>query len=302
MMTHRERVSKTLRGEPVDRLARGEFFLADEFVRAFLSLADDAPVAHAQRAAVIEQLDLDIATVALSEGWGALTQPNEDQAIESLARWHAESDRFVLAVMDGPFSAAVKAAGFEALMRYAHSLPDVARDYFQRGADEARVVGQAVRDAGADGVVLGEDLAYNRATFFSPKQLRQVYFPALTQLVRALHSLGLVVFFHSDGNLNAILTDLAACELDGLQGLEPAAGMTMRRTREIVGDQRVLWGNLSFDFLSQARTDAEIEMALNAIVEPGGKIILGSCGGLVAGMNIETVRRVYGYETSGRTQ
>ena len=301
MMTHRERVIKTLRGESVDRLARGEFFLADEFVRAFLSLADSAPVAHAQRAAVIEQLDLDIATVALSEGWGALTQPDEDQAIESLVRWRTESERFVFAVMDGPFSAAVKAAGFEALMRYAHSLPDVAYDYFQRGADEARIVGQAVRDAGADGVVLGEDLAYNRATFFSPQQLRHVYFPALTQLVRALHALGLVVFFHSDGNLNAILADLAACELDGLQGLEPAAGMTIPNTRAVIGDQLTLWGNLSFDFLSAVRDDTEIEMALNAIVEPGGKIILGSCGGLVAGMNIETVRRVYGHATSSRT-
>lgn len=292
-MTHRERIVRTLRGEPVDRIARGEFFLADEFVRAFLQLPDDIPVSHDQRASVIEQLDLDIAAVALSEGWGALTQPNEDQAIESLVRWRTESDRFVLAVTDGPFSAAVKAAGFEALMRYAHSLPDVARNYFQRGAEEARIIAQAVRDAGADGVVLGEDLAYNRATFFSPKQLRETYFPTLAQLVRALHQLGLVVFFHSDGNLNSILTDLAACELDGLQGLEPDAGMTIRGVRAIVGDQLVLWGNLSFDFLSQARTDAEIEMALNAIVEPGGKVIIGSCGGLVDGMNVETVRRVY---------
>ncbi len=300
MMSHRDRVIHTLRGEPVDRIARGEFFLADEFVRAFLSLADDTPIGHDQRAVIIEQLDLDIAAVALSEGWGALTQPDEDQAIESLARWRAESDRFVLAVMDGPFSAAVKAAGFEALMRYAHSFPNIAQDYFERGAEEARVIAQAVRDAGAEGVVLGEDLAYNRATFFSPTQLRETYFPALTQLVRALHSLGLVVLFHSDGNLNSILTDLTACKLDGLQGLEPTAGMTIHRTREIVGGQLVLWGNLSFDFLSQARTDAEIEMAINAIIEPGGQVILGSCGGLVSGMKIETVRRVYQYDTSGR--
>lgn len=292
-MTHRERIVRTLRGDPVDRIARGEFFLADEFVRAFLHLPDDTPISHDQRASVFEQLDLDIAVVALSEGWGALKQPDEDQAIESLARWRAESDHFIFVVMDGPFSASIKVAGFEAMMRYAHSVPDVARDYFQRGAEEARVIAQAVRDAGADGVVLGEDLAYNRATFFSPKQLRETYFPALAQLVRALHSFGLVVFFHSDGNLNSILTDLAACELDGLQGLEPDAGMTMRSTRAIVGDQLTLWGNLSFDFLSQARTDAEIEMAIHAIVEPGGRIIIGSCGGLVDGMNIETVRRVY---------
>lgn len=302
MMTHRERVIATLKGKPTDRIARGEFFIADEFVRAFLSLDADAHVTYADRALVIDQLDLDIAAVALSEGWGTPKQPDEDQAIESLARWRAESDRFVFAVMDGPFSAAIRTVGFDALMRYAHSIPTVASECFQRGADDARVIGQAVRDAGAEGVILGEDLAYNRATFFSPKQLRACYFPALAQLVRALHELGLVVFFHSDGNLNAILVDLVACELDGLQGIEPDAGMTMRSTRAIVGDQLTLWGNLSFDFLSQARTDAEIEMAIHAIAEGNGKVILSSCGGLVGGMDCNTVRRVYQRGASSQTR
>lgn len=293
MTTHRERIIKTLKGDKLDRVARGEFFIADEFVREFLLLADDEKISHDHRASIVEQLDLDIAAVSFSEGWGAVQQPDDDHALESLARWRAESDRFIFAVIDGPFSAAVKAAGFDALMKYVHSVPEVARDYFRRGADETRIVAQAVRDAGADGVVLGEDLAYNRSTFFSPKQLRELYFPALRDAARHLHALGLVAFFHSDGNLNSILADLAACELDGLQGLEPSAEMLMRRVREKIGRAMTLWGNLSFDFLSAARTDAEIEAAIKSIVDGNGKVILSSCGGLVGGMNIETVRRVH---------
>jgi uroporphyrinogen decarboxylase len=292
-MQHRERIFKTLNGEPIDRIARGEFFIADEFVRAFLSLDNDTPILYEHRAQIIEQLDLDIAPVALSWGWGSPQQPNEDDALESIVRWRGESERFVFAVIDGPFSTAVKAAGFDALMRYIHDIPHVAKEYYQRGVDEARIVAQAVRDAGADGVVLGEDLAYNRSTFFSPAQLRECYFPALAQAAQALRELGLAVFFHSDGNLNAILSDLAACKLDGIQGLEPPAQMSLRRTREKIGDTLTLWGNLSFEFLSVARTDAEIDAAIDEIVRDTGKVILGSCGGLVAGMNIETVTRVY---------
>ena len=279
----------------MDRIARGEFFLADEFVRAFLSLDTDIEILHDHRAAVIEQLDLDIAPVAFSEGWGAVQQPNEDQALESLMRWQNESDRFVFAVIDGPFSAAVKAVGFDAMMKYIHSIPHVATDYYRQGAEAARVIAQAVRDAGANGVVLGEDLAYNRSTFFSPKQMRACYFPALAEAVRQIHALGLVVFFHSDGNLNSILADLVACELDGIQGLEPAAGMSIASTRERIGDQLTLWGNLSYDFLSDVRSDEEIATAISDLAGSGGKLILSSCGGLVAGMNIETVRRVYRY-------
>ena len=50
-------------------------------------------------------------------------------------RWR-ERDRFVFALIDGPFSAAVKATGFDALMRYTHSLPRVARRAFQHGAND----------------------------------------------------------------------------------------------------------------------------------------------------------------------
>ena len=117
MTTHRERIFKTLQGELIDRTAHGEFFIADEFVRKFLLLADDAHISHDHRAAIVEQLDLDIAAVSFSEGWGALQQPDDDRALESLARWRAESDRFIFAVVDGPFSVAIKAAGFDALMK-----------------------------------------------------------------------------------------------------------------------------------------------------------------------------------------
>jgi len=292
-MNHRERVIKTLNGEPIDRMARGEFFIAEEFVRAFLSLPNDALITHDERAAVVDQLDGDIAAVAFSEGWGALQQPDEDQALESLVRWHAESDRFVVAVIDGPFSAGTRAVGFDAMMKYIHSIPHVAVDYYRQGGEDAVALAQAVRDAGADGVVLGEDLAYNRSTFFSPQQLRDCYFPVLASTVRQIHAFGLAVFFHSDGNLNEILVDLAACGIDGIQGLEPAAGMSIQLARAQVGDALTLWGNLSFDFLSDVRSDEEITTALSEITRSGGEIILSSCGGLVDGMNVETVRRVY---------
>jgi uroporphyrinogen decarboxylase len=278
-----------------DRVPRGELFIADGFIREFLALDGDVGFRHHQ--AVVEQLDLDVASVALSAGWGTLEQPNEDRALEALTRWRAESDRFACALIDGPFSAAVKERGFEMLMRYVHSAPRFAWEDFQRGAAETRVVAQAARDAGADGVILGEDLAYNRATFFSPKQLRELYIPELKQAVRDLHALGLTVFFHSDGNLNAILDDLAMCELDGIQGLEPAAGMQIGAVRACLGNALALWGNLGFEFLSAPRTDEEIATALQGLeVENGGRnrLIVGSCGGLVPGLNLETVRHIYG--------
>jgi uroporphyrinogen decarboxylase len=294
-MIHRERVLRTLRGEPTDRIPRGEFFASDEFVRAFLNVPGlELKAPHYQ--AVVEQLDLDIASVPFSAGWGTLKQPDEDLALETLVRWRGESARFVFALIDGPFSAAVKARGFDMLMRYVHTAPQFALADFHRGGAETRVIAQAVRDAGADGVILGEDMAYNKSTFFSPAQLHELYFPTLQDVVRDLHTLGLVVFFHSDGNLNLILDDLAACALNGIQGLEPEAGMQIAATRRRIGPALTLWGNLSFEFLSAARTDAEIAAALQDIETANGErshLIIGSCAGLVHGLDLPTVRRVY---------
>jgi uroporphyrinogen decarboxylase len=307
---HRERVQQALCGQRSDRPACGEFFVADEFVRAFVTPAIAGPVEFQHQRTVVQELDLDIATVPFSSGWGTPEQPDEDQALARVDQWHADGSRYLLALIDGPFSIAAKARGFNMLVHYVHGAPHLVSDLMQRGADECRVVAQAVRDAGADGVILGEDIAYGRSTYFSPQHLRARYFPALARAAREIRALGLAVFFHSDGNLDAILEDLAVCDLNGLQGLEPEAGMTVPAARERVGPALALWGNLGFEFMSRPRTDAEIVQALSALRarpaprgapgEPANSIpdldaahIIGSCAGLVQGMDPDTVRRVY---------
>jgi uroporphyrinogen decarboxylase len=312
---HRERVLKAFHGGVADRVPRGEFLIADEFARAFLDLgvsaAGDASETGAASAAgdpsrtvefhhyhsIVESLDLDIASVPLSAGWGALEPLDQDRALDLILQWVAESAHFVFALIDGPFSAAVRARGLSALLHYVGGAPHVARDLFRRGADETRVAARAVRDAGVDGVILGEDMAYGRSTYLSPADLRDLYWAELAAVARELRALGLVVLFHSDGNLNAVLPDLARCGLDGIQGLEPEAGMEINVVRSQVGPDMTLWGNLGFEFLSAPRTDEEIKAALRPLplppASPPGKFILGSSTGLVQGLNVETVRRVY---------
>ncbi len=299
---YRERVFKTLNGETPDRTPCGEFFIADEFVRALIAESGAAtlpptPLAFRHYQSVVEQLGLDIAAVSLSAGWGALEQPDQDRALDLLVRWREQGDHFIVALIDGPFSAAVQARGLAELMHYVRGAPHVARELVRRGVEETRVVAQAVRDAGADGVVLGEDIAYGRSTYLAPGDLRELYFPELRAVVEGIHALGLAAFFHSDGNLHAVLPDLAGCGLDGIQGLEPEAGMDLASARASVGPQVTLWGNLGYDLLRAPRTDREIAAALGRA--EASRYILGSSPGLVQGMHVATVRRVYAQATRG---
>lgn len=297
-LTHRERVFRAMSGQTVDRVACGEFFVSDEFVRAFLSLPPGEPVRFPHHHQLVQELDLDIASIILSGGWGAPEQPDQDRALEALGRWAAEGDHYLVALIDGPFSAAALARGFNMLLHYVRGAPHLARELFRQGAEATRVIAQAVRDAGADGVILGEDIAYGRSTYISPDDLRSLYFPELANAVRQVRTLGLSVWFHSDGNLNSVWQDLAECQLDGIQGMEPEAGMQIETTRQAVGADLTLWGNLAFDFLSQPHTMQEIEDQVHALCQracpsPAARFVFGSCAGLVRGMDPQTVRRVY---------
>jgi hypothetical protein len=76
-----------------------------------------------------------------------------------------------------------------------------------------------------------DDIAYKTSLLISPAWLRAHWVPRLKQLNDAWHNHGTRCLFHSDGNLWAILDDLVAAGIDGLNPLEVLAGMTVREVR-----------------------------------------------------------------------
>ena len=65
-----------------------------------------------------------------------------------------------------------------------------------------------------------------------PLWLRREWFPRLKRLNDAWHSRDVYCLFHSDGHLWAVLDDLIAAGIDGLNPLEVQAGMTVREVRQ----------------------------------------------------------------------
>jgi hypothetical protein len=77
-----------------------------------------------------------------------------------------------------------------------------------------------------------DDIAYKTGPLFSPSWLRRAWLPGLKRLVGAWHDRDVVCLFHSDGNLWAVLDDLVAAGIDGLNPLEVLAGMTVKEVRQ----------------------------------------------------------------------
>ncbi len=295
-LTPRRAVQRALAGQWPGRLLRGELVIDDAFVRDFVGLEGEA-IPWAARHAVLQRLHHDLVVVSFSHGWGSPIQPDPDEALFLLREWRAETDLFVFALVDGPFSAAAKAWGWEqALVRLTRPTPDVPRFMAEAVVEQAEFV-QRLAGAGADGILVGDDIAYRRSAYIQPAALRVSYFPYLTVLVEACQRAGLPVVFHSDGNLWEALADLVATGINGLQGLEPAAGMSLAGVRARVGPDLCLWGNVDVGWLAQPRLAEEITAEVQQLLAPlaGTPLILGSSGGLMAGLpgvNVEAMVNV----------
>jgi uroporphyrinogen decarboxylase len=178
------------------------------------------------------------------------------------------------------------------LSRRSSYLPDFIR------AVEALNLELAIQaqDLGAMGVLLADDLGYQRGLMFNPDLLQLHFFPFLARQAESLMTQGMPVFFHSDGNLNGILADLAGMNLAGLHGLEDAAGMDLGFIKQHYGSQLCLWGNLDPGHLVFPRSREEIAIQVDSILKAAGReggFIFGTNSGLFKGVRLENLRTLY---------
>ena len=295
-MEAKERVFLAIRREKADRIPRGEIVIEDVVIQSFLCCPR---VAFEERWEFVRSLGLDIvcqrpffppqqADMALPKSvhasWG------------DLGDWTERTDRFVFIVLDGAFGWGIRLWGFQrfvvALFRGSSDLTA-----FINGVEALNLeLARRARDLGAMAVLLSDDLAYQRGLMASPKLLRMYLLPSLARQVEALTNLGLPVFFHSDGNLNEILADLAGMNLAGWQGLEASAGMDLALIKQRYGANLCLWGNLDPSYLILPCHLEEIAEHIDSIVKAAGQsggLIFGTSSGLFTGVRPENLRSVY---------
>ncbi len=92
------------------------------------------------------------------------------------------------------------------------------------------------------------------------------------------------------------MDDLVEVGFQGLQCLEPEAGMDLARLKAAYGERICLWGNLDPGDLFLERDSEELQRRVQDMIEvaaPGGGFIFGTSSGLVDGMRPENIEAVY---------
>jgi len=135
------------------------------------------------------------------------------------------------------------------------------------------------------------DIADKNQPLFSPAFLRREFFPRLRKLVEAWHSHHIKVIFHSDGNLRGLLEDFRAAGIDGLNPLEPLAGMYAGDIRARQPDWILMGGIDASQLLPFGRAEQVRATVRQTIREAGaqGRLWLGSSTEIHPAVKLENV-------------
>jgi uroporphyrinogen decarboxylase len=232
--------------------------------------------------------------------WAKLLPPDPNtpwraqyvRAAVSEARRPPEEDIAVVGGIRGPFSSTWMLMGLTQMSFTLFDDPALLTDMFKITTDFWIAVGRQLLEAGVDAVVIHDDLGSNTATFFDPASLRQYYLPHLQRLVQTLAASSRPVIFHSCGNINAVLSDVVATGISGLNNLQRAARMDLAAVKAAYGPRLCLIGNVDATNLMPTATPAEVEQAVRACLHlgaPGGGYILATDHSFHEGIPLENV-------------
>ena len=165
-----------------------------------------------------------------------------------------------------------------------------------------QVVRRAIR-AGAEVIVLGDDYAANLGPLMSPAIFAQFILPRLKKMIDMIHEEGALCIKHSDGNLYSLLDMIVSAGPDGLNPIEPVAGMELAKVKELVGDKICLVGNIDCAHLRPHGTTDEVDDAVRQAIADagsGGGFIITSSNSIHSSCNPQNfVAMVESYRRHG---
>jgi uroporphyrinogen decarboxylase len=144
---------------------------------------------------------------------------------------------------------------------------------------------------------IGDDIAYKNKLMFSPSLLRRTFIPMLEAMCRPLNAAGIKVIYHSDGDLTPIVDDLVEAGVDGLNPIEPIAGMDIGFLKRKYRGRLILVGNVDCSQVLPLGTPEDIERAVKECLRaaaPGGGHFIGSSSEVTPSTPLENVLAFYG--------
>ena len=210
--------------------------------------------------------------------WPDLDQPYRFQGVrERVGQLHRDG-LAVVGYAGSVFERAWSLRGFEDLMMDMLAAPDTAHFLLERTAAFQQHAAAQFARAGVDIVITGDDVAGQHGLLLSVGTWREFLKPRLAATVRAVKSANpdTYVFYHSDGNLEALIPELIETGIEILNPVQPEC-MDPAVLKRRFGDRLSFWGTVSVQrtlpFGSPADVRAEVHRRIREVGCGGGLIL-----------------------------
>ncbi len=137
-----------------------------------------------------------------------------------------------------------------------------------------------------------DDSALKGTTMINPKYHREFIIPSYKKAIKILKKAGKYVILHSDGYTEPYFDGLIEAGFDGVESLEPLAGMNLKHLKELYGDDLCLIGNIDVSQLLPYGTKEEVISNVKECIKDaaeGGGYILSPCTDITNSCKLENI-------------
>ena len=227
------------------------------------------------------------------------TAPLSVATAHLLDYYRDNTDLFLMCQVNGPVGGVDWALGMEDYMCYCMTDPDLVAKMAEKIVDFEIGRAKLFLDHGADAILIADDMAFNSGLLLPPRIMEEVGYPFYEKMIREIKAYKDVpVILHTDGYIYDALRRIVECGFDGLQSIQPSAGMDIARVKEIVGDKLCLIGNVDLNYLLPFGTPEEVDAEVKKLVEIAGPVgfVLSTCNIITDAVPVANAKAMYHFD------
>lgn len=200
-------------------------------------------------------------------------------------------DKAIMSVVNGPFEPAWALRGLQNFLKDMYLNPALANKCLDIVTDFEIEIGKDLIEAGIDIIMIGDDYGWQQSLIMSPKLWRTFILPRLKKVIQEFKKYGIPVILHSDGNINALLDDLATIGLDGLNPIQTRCGVTPETIKEKYPDLAMV-GTVDIQYTLPFGSREEVVREIThtiSVAAHGGGLIMGPQHAIQPDVPVENV-------------
>jgi len=170
------------------------------------------------------------------------------------------------------FEKAWRIRGLERLMMDIIINPDLVERLLDEIAKRTGYLAQRYAQAGVDIIQFGDDIGSERTMMISPTHWRRYLKPRMAKIIANVKAANpeMLVFYHSDGNIEPIIPDLIEIGVDILNPVQPEC-MDIAKLKKKYGNWLSFWGGIGVQTTMPFGTPDDVQATVKKTIEVAGK-------------------------------